>query len=228
MTQTKTKAPEALAPYDVLQVRSGDRWVDFATLRTPSDFDAAEKAVKTGRACEAEGEFRVVRAFENGRVVRAQDDLSILVKRLAMEWGPNKLPSCSCGFEGDRGWNFDPACDDCAGSGWIGTEDVDTTEALNDAPTRRSMARVCRDSRGVLRTIVIVGGFFSYHLAAEPLGARDIAAEIENFLSYPYAWEKVGLGDVTVVEAKAYAKDRAAQIVSWLISEGVVADRRSR
>jgi hypothetical protein len=52
--------------------------------------------------------------------------------------------------------------------------------------------------------------------------------KIEDFLAYPFAWEKVGLGDVTVLAAKAYAQDRAAQIVSWLLALGAIEDRRSR
>jgi len=51
------------------------------------------------------------------------------------------------------------------------------------------------------------------------MGKQDLVKLIHNALAYPYAWEKVGLGHVTVEQAAAYADDRARQLADAIWTE---------
>lgn len=65
------------------------------------------------------------------------------------------------------------------------------------------------------------------------VGARSrypkalVAKEIQNLLAYPYAWQKVGLGDLPVDKVAGYCRDRAAHVAElaygFEVSEAVQA-----
>lgn len=54
-----------------------------------------------------------------------------------------------------------------------------------------------------------------------------VAKEIQNLLAYPYAWQKVGLGELPVDRVGAYCRDRAAHVAElaygFEVSEAVQA-----
>lgn len=45
---------------------------------------------------------------------------------------------------------------------------------------------------------------------------KELEKKIHNQLARPYNWEKVGLGDVPVQKAAAYAQDQAAHLAQWI------------
>jgi hypothetical protein len=151
-------------------------------------------------------------------------DVAELVGRLAMEWGPNTRAAWSQ-------WSW---CVEEEIGLVLQMESSDLT-LWNDVPLwAGGRASIERQNRNPMMVDVASGKPMPDCAPVESmeevcdLSISAATRKIEDFLAYPFAWEKVGLGDVTVLQAKAYAQDRAAQIVSWLLALGAIEDRRSR
>lgn len=54
-------------PYDILQIKGNDMWLDFFTIRTQEEADTASTIVKTGRfgLSPVNQEFRIVDIRKN-------------------------------------------------------------------------------------------------------------------------------------------------------------------